>query len=86
MPIGKSVQNDGFEYLTFKTKEMLSNALLCGGVGSGKTNLLKCLITSLSLNYSPEDLEMWLVDMKNGAGFSVFRITPRYEICLQRRK
>jgi hypothetical protein len=73
IPIGKSDHNDGFENLTFETKGMLSSALLCGGVGSGKTNLLKCLITSLSLNYSPEDLEIWLVDMKNGAGFSVFR-------------
>ena len=72
IPIGKSQQTAGFEYLTFKTKDMLSNALLCGGVGSGKTNFLKSVITSLSLNYSPSDLEMWLIDMKNGAGFSIF--------------
>ena len=72
IPIGKSMQKDGFEYMSFKTKDMLSNALLCGGVGSGKTNFLKVIITSLSLNYSPKELELWLVDMKNGAGFSVF--------------
>jgi len=72
VPIGKSQLREGFEFLTFKTKDMLSNALLCGGVGSGKTNFLKSVITSLSLNYSPEELELWLVDMKNGAGFSIF--------------
>ena len=72
IPIGKSMLKDGFEYMSFKTKDMLSNALLCGGVGSGKTNFLKGIITSLSLNYSTDELELWLVDMKNGAGFSVF--------------
>ena len=72
IPIGKSELREGFEHLSFKTKDMLSNALLCGGVGSGKTNFLKTVITSLSLNYSPQELELWLVDMKNGAGFSVF--------------
>jgi len=72
VPIGKSQQTAGFEYLSFKTKDMLSNALLCGGVGSGKTNFLKGVITSIALNYSPNDVEMWLIDMKNGAGFSVF--------------
>ena len=72
VPIGKSQSKEGFEFLSFKTKDMLSNALLCGGVGSGKTNFLKSVITSLSLNYSPEEIELWLVDMKNGAGFSIF--------------
>lgn len=72
VPIGKSQLKEGFEFLSFKTKDMLSNALLCGGVGSGKTNFLKSVITSLSLNYSPEEIELWLVDMKNGAGFSIF--------------
>lgn len=72
LPIGKAVDKEGFEFMAFKTKDMLSNALLCGGVGSGKTNFLKGVITSLSLNYSPEEIELWLVDMKNGAGFSIF--------------
>ena len=72
MPIGRSAHSDGMEYLYFKTKEGLSNALLCGGVGSGKTNFLKTVITSVALQYSPKEVEMYLIDMKNGAGFSVF--------------
>ena len=47
VPIGKSQQSAGYEYLSFKTKDMLSNALLCGGVGSGKTNFLKSVISSM---------------------------------------
>ena len=73
IPLGKSNGKDGLEYLYFKTKEGLSNAMLCGGVGSGKTNLLKAIISSIALNYSPEEVEMYLIDMKNGAGFSIFQ-------------
>ncbi len=72
MPIGKSKSSDGLEYLSFNTKDGLSNALLCGGVGSGKTNLLKGIITSIAMQYSPEQMEMYLIDLKNGAGFSIF--------------
>ena len=73
IPLGKSITKDGLEYLYFTTKEGLSNAMLCGGVGSGKTNLLKSIITSVALNYSPEEVELYLIDMKNGAGFSIFQ-------------
>lgn len=72
MPIGKSKSSEGLEYLSFNTKDGLSNALLCGGVGSGKTNLLKGIITSIAMQYSPEQMEMYLIDLKNGAGFSIF--------------
>ena len=37
---------------------------ICGGVGSGKTVLLHTLITSSILHYSPEELQLWLVDYK----------------------
>jgi S-DNA-T family DNA segregation ATPase FtsK/SpoIIIE len=73
IPIGTQTNSDGLEYLYFKTKEGLSNALVCGGVGSGKTNFLKTVITSVALQYSPAEVEMYLIDMKNGAGFSVFQ-------------
>lgn len=37
---------------------------ICGTVGSGKTTLMRSLITSAMLHYSPEELELWLVDYK----------------------
>lgn len=72
-PLGKSLTREGIEYLNFTTKEGFSNALLCGGVGSGKTNLLRSIVTSIAINYSPNEVELYLIDMKNGAGFSVFQ-------------
>ncbi len=41
-----------------------AHGLICGGTGSGKTTLLHMLISSVVMNYSPEDVEIWLTDYK----------------------
>ena len=45
------------------------HALLIGRTGSGKSNLLHVLIVSLAEMYSPEQLEIFLVDFKKGVEF-----------------
>lgn len=43
----------------------LSSFMLISGVaGSGKSSLLHSIIASIAINYSPEDVEIWLVDYK----------------------
>lgn len=39
-----------------------AHALLSGATGSGKSTTLHMLITSIILNYHPDDVELWLVD------------------------
>lgn len=39
-----------------------AHALLSGTTGSGKSTTLHMLITSIILNYHPDDVELWLVD------------------------
>ncbi|MCD7818361.1 MAG: hypothetical protein LUH07_04850, partial [Lachnospiraceae bacterium] len=41
-----------------------AHGLICGGTGSGKSTLLHMLISSIVMNYSPEDVEVWLADYK----------------------
>ena len=45
------------------------HALIIGRTGSGKSNLLHVLIISLAEMYSPEQLEIYLVDFKKGVEF-----------------
>lgn len=45
------------------------HALLIGRTGSGKSNLLHVLVVSLAEIYSPEQLEIFLVDFKKGVEF-----------------
>ena len=50
------------------------HALLIGRTGSGKSNLLHVLIVSLSEMYSPEQLEIFLVDFKKGVEFKDYAV------------
>lgn len=45
-------------------QNMNAHGLICGGTGSGKSSLLHMLISSIVINYSPEDVELWLADYK----------------------
>ena len=46
-----------------------AHALLVGRTGSGKTNLMHVIITNLALTYSPNELQLFLIDFKGGVGF-----------------
>ena len=39
-----------------------AHTLLTGGIGSGKTTFLYMIISSIVMNYHPDDVEIWLVD------------------------
>ena len=41
-----------------------AHALLSGRTGSGKSTTLHMFITSIVLNYHPDDVELWLIDYK----------------------
>lgn len=44
--------------------DLSAYGFISGGVGSGKTTLLHTLITSAVLHYTPQELELWLIDYK----------------------
>ncbi|HEX7377139.1 MAG TPA: FtsK/SpoIIIE domain-containing protein [Pirellulales bacterium] len=48
------------------------HVLIAGKTGSGKSTLLHTLITSLALTYSPEELELYLIDFKKGVEFKTY--------------
>ena len=48
------------------------HALVGGPSGSGKTNLLLAWIAALTTRYRPEELELYLLDFKEGVSFAQF--------------
>jgi hypothetical protein len=48
------------------------HALIAGKTGSGKSTLLHVLITNLALAYSPDEVELYLVDFKKGVEFKTY--------------
>ncbi len=56
------------QYLTLGTGTE-HHAVVIGMPGSGKTNLMHIIITSMGLIYSPAEMQLYLVDFKQGVGF-----------------
>ena len=52
------------------------NVLITGAVGQGKSNLLKVIIHSLAQRYSPQELDLYLLDFKEGVTLFPFAPTP----------
>jgi S-DNA-T family DNA segregation ATPase FtsK/SpoIIIE len=48
------------------------HALIAGRTGSGKSTLLHVLITNAAMWYSPDELELYLVDFKKGVEFKAY--------------
>lgn len=48
------------------------HALISGTIGSGKSTLLHTIIMSILLNYSPEDVQIYLLDFKRGIEFKIY--------------
>jgi energy-coupling factor transporter ATP-binding protein EcfA2 len=69
VPIGRhamEVQNIKFD------NEDDNQALLIGKPGSGKSNLLHVLIANAIWKYSPDQLEIYLIDFKGGVEFTIY--------------
>ena len=50
------------------------HVLVAGKTGSGKSTLLHVLITQLALHYSPDEVELYLVDFKKGVEFKTYAV------------
>lgn len=70
-----SIGRSGSEPVTFTlgdSRENTHNILIGGTVGTGKSNLLLTMIYSIAQRYSPEEVEMYLLDFKEGVEFARF--------------
>jgi hypothetical protein len=48
------------------------HVLMAGKTGSGKSTLLHVMVTNLALNYSPDEVEFYLIDFKKGVEFKTY--------------
>jgi DNA segregation ATPase FtsK/SpoIIIE, S-DNA-T family len=53
-------------------KSTAQHVLIAGRTGSGKSSLLHALITNLALCYSPDEVELYLIDFKKGVEFKMY--------------
>lgn len=67
VPLGPSGARKAL-MMTFDSK-LSHNALVVGRPGSGKSNLIHVFISMVCHRYSPDEVEMYLVDFKKGVEF-----------------
>ncbi|SHH00338.1 FtsK/SpoIIIE domain-containing protein [Streptoalloteichus hindustanus] len=58
--------------VTLSLGDSSPHVLVGGPSGSGKTNFLYALLGSLAARYSPDELELYLLDFKEGVSFAQF--------------
>lgn len=77
-PIGMVGARENLEFLVGMYEDGSyepAHALLAGATGSGKSYSLHAIIFSLALHYSPDELELYLLDYKEGVEFQIY-VTP----------
>ncbi len=79
VPLGRRGARDLLE-LRLGGRGTAHHALVGGRTGSGKTVLLHVLVHSLAARYAPEELELYLVDFKEGVEFQVYRDLPHARV------
>lgn len=77
IPIG--VSGGEVQSLKLSTNNGNPHAVVIGGTGSGKSVLLHDIILNVCYKYSPEDVNLYLVDLKNGSGFAFYK-EPKYRL------
>lgn len=70
LPIGKG-DGSAIQFIEFG-KRSSQHAVITGATGSGKSTLLHTLIMSAIMNYSPDELNLYLMDFKSGTEFKVY--------------
>ncbi|MBQ9099643.1 MAG: hypothetical protein IJY50_09490 [Clostridia bacterium] len=73
-PIGIPIGNSDGEIYNLQLSECTDKlfGLIIGTIGSGKSAFLHTLILSAAYNNSPEDLQFYLADFKDGSGSTEF--------------
>lgn len=70
IPIGKN--NRGEVQNLMLGKGVSHHGLIAGQTGSGKSSLLHTIILSAIKNYTPDDLNIYLMDFKEGIEFKIY--------------
>ncbi len=69
VPVGWDINH---KEVCFEIGNVQNNTLICGCSGSGKSNFLHVLIQNLAFYYAPNEVQLFLLDYKEGVEFNAY--------------
>ncbi|WP_033738862.1 FtsK/SpoIIIE domain-containing protein [Helicobacter pylori] len=69
VPVGWDINH---KEVCFEIGKAQNHTLICGRSGSGKSNLLHVLIQNLAFYYAPNEVQLFLLDYKEGVEFNAY--------------
>ncbi|GAA7921787.1 hypothetical protein HpBT060_02360 [Helicobacter pylori] len=69
VPVGWDINH---KEVCFEIGETQNHTLICGRSGSGKSNFLHVLIQNLAFYYAPNEVQLFLLDYKEGVEFNAY--------------
>ncbi|WP_367693969.1 FtsK/SpoIIIE domain-containing protein [Helicobacter pylori] len=69
VPVGWDINH---KEVRFEIGEAQNHTLICGCSGSGKSNFLHVLIQNLAFYYAPDEVQLFLLDYKEGVEFNAY--------------
>lgn len=69
VPVGWDINH---KEVCFEIGEAQNHTLICGRSGSGKSNFLHVLIQNLAFYYDPDEVQLFLLDYKEGVEFNAY--------------
>ncbi|GAA7100475.1 FtsK/SpoIIIE domain-containing protein [Helicobacter pylori] len=69
VPVGWDINH---KEVRFEIGEAQNHTLICGRSGSGKSNFLHVLIQNLAFYYAPDEVQLFLLDYKEGVEFNAY--------------
>ncbi len=69
VPVGWDINH---KEVCFEIGKAQNHTLICGRSGSGKSNFLHVLIQNLAFYYDPDEVQLFLLDYKEGVEFNAY--------------
>ncbi|WP_181370346.1 FtsK/SpoIIIE domain-containing protein [Helicobacter pylori] len=76
VPVGWDINH---KEVCFEIGNEQNHTLICGRSGSGKSNFLHVLIQNLAFYYAPNEVQLFLLDYKEGVEFNAYVADPTLE-------
>lgn len=76
VPVGWDINH---KEVCFEIGEAQNHTLICDHSGSGKSNFLHVLIQNLAFYYDPDEVQLFLLDYKEGVEFNAYVADPALE-------